>query len=106
MQIKLTITSFIIAIVITAPAVAETLFSSNDETVCETIYGPFFTNTPATDFFCEAGTGNTGTICTSDTGMLQWNAYPVWADTLSPVEDDRERQAEMLMHCEITYMPK
>jgi hypothetical protein len=59
MQIKLTITSFIIAIVIIAPAVAETLFSSNDGTVCEAIYKPFFTNIPVTDFLCEPGTGNT-----------------------------------------------
>jgi hypothetical protein len=106
MKIALTITSFVIAIGIAQAAAADTLFSSNDETVCETIYGPFFTNTPATDFFCEPGTGNTGTICTSSTGILQWDAYPVWSDTLLPVEDNRERQAEMLMHCDITYMPK
>jgi hypothetical protein len=81
---------------------AEPLFSSNDGSVCEQIYAPFFLNA-APAFNCLANNGHVATLCTSVIGTMSWNAYPLWADTLQPVGDDRTVGTDMVMHCEINY---
>jgi hypothetical protein len=92
----------LLAVLMAAPARAEVLFSTNDGTVCETIYAPLFLNV-AKAFSCHATDGPVATTCTSPTGLLRWAAYPIWADTLLPVGDDRNRTVEMIIHCDIDY---
>jgi hypothetical protein len=84
------------------PARAEVLFTTNDGSVCETIYAPLFLNV-AKAFSCHATDGPVATTCTSSTGLLRWTAYPIWADTLQPVGADRSRTVDMIIHCDIDY---
>jgi hypothetical protein len=114
--------SSVICLILLMPLRAETIFSSNDEKVCEQVYAPYFSNVPNDKFFCFVSDGVPGTTCvglqsctqdasgavsctTLPVGTIAWNAYPLWADTLLPVGDDRTLGTDMIMHCDIDYAP-